>query len=196
MKLNIKTSIQYEDQLPGAEFPRNMARGGLSDPITRQLLGAPFGAAGRAISASHLVSSTSRAITLSAGWNGAARIPCRKSRVSTAGKPGSCGGPFLAAACRMSVHTAIFDWVLALIADGGSGQGRAHRGRLPRPWRPTRRCATSCGGTRARDDAGALGPGERHRDTHGRGPGALGPQALEASNQDVSKSDFRPRSHR
>ena len=25
MKLNIKTSIQYEDQLPGAEFPRNMA---------------------------------------------------------------------------------------------------------------------------------------------------------------------------
>ena len=25
MKLNIKTSIQYEDQLPGAEFSRNMA---------------------------------------------------------------------------------------------------------------------------------------------------------------------------
>ena len=25
MKLNIKTNIQYEDQLPGAEFPRNMA---------------------------------------------------------------------------------------------------------------------------------------------------------------------------
>ena len=50
---------------------------------------------------------------------------------------------------------------------------------MPRPWRPTRRCATSCGGTRARVTGGCwrLGPGERHRDTHGRGPGAPGPQA-------------------
>ena len=41
-------------------------------------------------------------------------------------------------------------------------------------------------------DAGALGPGERHRDIHGRGPGAPGPKrkGKKLSNQDwVSKSE-------
>ena len=42
------------------------------------------------------------------------------------------------------VHTAIFDWVLALIAEAGLVKGE-RIGVLPRPWRPTRRCATSCG---------------------------------------------------
>ena len=69
-------------------------------------------------------------------------------------------------------------WVLALIARRVWSRASAS-GSMPRPWRPTRRCATSCGGTRARvtGAAGALGPGERHRDIHGRGPGAPGPQA-------------------
>ena len=47
--------------------------------------------------------------------------------VSTAGKPGSCGGPFLASRTRArlphEVHTAIFDWVLALIAEAGLVKG-------------------------------------------------------------------------
>ena len=51
------------------------------------------------------------------------------------------------------VHTAIFDWVLALIAEAGLVKGDAS-GSMPRPWRPTRRCATSCGGTRARVTGG------------------------------------------
>ena len=50
------------------------------------------------------------------------------------------------------VHTAVFDWVLALIAE--SGEGRAHRGGCLDHGRPTRRCATSCGGTRARVTGG------------------------------------------
>ena len=47
--------------------------------------------------------------------------------VSTAGKPGSCAGPFLAVtdprAPAHEVHTAIFDWVLALIAEAGLVKG-------------------------------------------------------------------------
>ena len=56
------------------------------------------------------------------------------------------------------VHTAIFDWVLALIAEAGLVKGE-RIGVDASTWRPTRRCATSCGGTRARvtGDAGALG---------------------------------------
>ena len=89
------------------------------------------------------------------------------------------------------VHTAIFDWVLALIAEAGCSRASAS-GSMPRR-RPTRRCATSCGGTRARVTGGCwrLGPGERHRDTHGRGPGAPGPQAQgqAALERTGSKSD-------
>ena len=53
---------------------------------------------------------------------------------------------------------------------------------------------TSCGGTRRGlpGDAGALGPGERHRDTHGRGLARLDRKrkGKKLSNQDwVSKSD-------
>ena len=52
------------------------------------------------------------------------------------------------------VHTAVFDWVLALIAEAGSGEGRAHRGGCLDHGGQRGRCATSCGGTRARVTGG------------------------------------------
>ena len=55
------------------------------------------------------------------------------------------------------VHTAVFDWAGA-DRRGGSGEGRAS-GWMPRPWRPTRRCARAEGhGRGLPGDAGALGP--------------------------------------
>ena len=67
------------------------------------------------------------------------------------------------------VHTAIFDWVLALIAEAGLVKGE-RIGVDARPWRPTRRCATSCGGTRARVTGGCwrAWPRRRHRDSRPR----------------------------
>ena len=52
-------------------------------------------------------------------------------------------------------------------------------GSMPRPWsqRGAAQHRAEGHGRGLPGDAGALGPGERHRDTHGRGPGALGPQA-------------------
>ena len=50
---------------------------------------------------------------------------------------------------------------------------------MPRPWKPTRRCARSCGATAAKatGDAQAAGDGERDRDADGRGPDPAGPPA-------------------
>ena len=77
---------------------------------------------------------------------------------------------------------------------GGSGQGRAHRGRCldHGGQRGAAQHRAEGHGRGLPGDAGALGPGERHRDTHGRGPGAPGPKrkGKKLSNQDwVSKSD-------
>ena len=102
---------------------------------------------------------TSRASTLSAGWNGAARIPCRYGSGWKAGIrtiPG-CHGP--ARACPMRSHG---DLRLGSGSDrrGGSGQGRAHRGR----------CL---------DHGGQRGAAQHRAEGHGRGlpgdAGALGP---------------------
>ena len=91
------------------------------------------------------------------------------------------------------VHTAIFDWVLALIAEAGLVKGERIRS-MPRPWRPSGAAQHRAEGhgRGLPGDAGALGPGERHRDTHGRGPGAPGPQAQGQEALEpgwVSKSD-------
>ena len=50
---------------------------------------------------------------------------------------------------------------------------------MPRPWRPTRRCGTSCGATTAKATGRCWSawPGKRGRDTHGRGLGASGAEA-------------------
>ena len=47
------------------------------------------------------------------------------------------------------VHAAVFDWVLVLIAEAGLIKASASAS-MPRPWRPTRRCGTSCGATTAK----------------------------------------------
>ena len=47
------------------------------------------------------------------------------------------------------VHAAVFDWVLVLIAEAGLIKASASAS-MPRPWRPTRRCGTSCGATMAK----------------------------------------------
>ena len=73
------------------------------------------------------------------------------------------------------VHTAIFDWVLALIAEAGLVKGE--RIRLDHGGQRGAAQHRAEGHGRGLPNAGALGPGERHRDTHGRGPGAPGPQA-------------------
>ena len=68
------------------------------------------------------------------------------------------------------VHTAVFDWVLALIAGrGGSGEGRAHRGGCldHGGQRGAAQHRAEGHGRGLPGDAGALGPGERYRDTHG-----------------------------
>ena len=67
-------------------------------------------------------------------------------------------------------HGGVGDWVLALIAEAGLVPGQSASGWMPRPWRPTRRCATSLlrdTGEGYRGMLGALGPGERYRDTDG-----------------------------
>ncbi len=63
------------------------------------------------------------------------------------------------------VHTAVFDWVLALIAEAGLVKGE-RIGVDASTMEANAALATSCGGTLP-GDAGALGPGERYRDTHG-----------------------------
>ena len=77
------------------------------------------------------------------------------------------------------VHTAIFDWVLALIAEAGLVKGERIGGRCldHGGQRGAAQHRAEGHGRGLPGDAGALGPGERHRDTHGRGPGAPGPQA-------------------
>ena len=77
------------------------------------------------------------------------------------------------------VHAAVFDWVLVLIAEAGLIKGErigvdastmaANRGAAKHRAARQRR--------RLPGDAGAPGPGQRRRDTHGREPGASGPEA-------------------
>ena len=66
------------------------------------------------------------------------------------------------------VHTAVFDWVLA-DRRGGSGEGRAHRGGCldHGGQRGAAQHRAEGHGRGLPGDAGALGPGERYRDTHG-----------------------------
>ena len=77
------------------------------------------------------------------------------------------------------VHTAIFDWVLALIAEAGlvKGERIGVDASTMEANAALRNIVRKGHGRGLPGDAGALGPGERHRDTHGRGPGAPGPQA-------------------
>ena len=60
------------------------------------------------------------------------------------------------------VHAAVFEF---WFAEAGLIEGRALS--MPRPWRPTRRCGTSCGRRRRR--AGAPGPGKRGETPRSRG---------------------------
>ena len=160
---------------------RRLCRGGLSVPITRPGWGRLRCRRG-AISACTWWA-TSRASTLSAGWNGAARIPCRygsfygwKAGIVCRTIPG-CHGP--ARRLPHEVHTAIFDWVLALIAEAGlvKGERIGVDASTMEANAALRNIVREGHGRGLPGDAGALGPGERHRDTHGRGPGAPGPQA-------------------
>ena len=85
------------------------------------------------------------------------------------------------------VHTAVFDWVLALIAEAGLVKGE--RIGVDASTMEANAGATSCGGTRAQGSGwmpGALGPGERYRDTHGTWR-VWRPSAQEA-NQDCATS--------
>ena len=117
---------------------RRLRRGGLP-ALLRGQDGGAFGAT-RALLPSLLRP------TLSVG--GAARIPCRYGGCWS----GNDHSWLSRTRARLPhVHTAVFDWVL-LIAEAGPRASAS--GWMPRPWRPTRRCATSCGGTRARVTGG------------------------------------------
>ena len=76
------------------------------------------------------------------------------------------------------VHAAVFDWVLVLIAEAGLIKASASAS-MPRPWRPTRRCGTSCGATTAKATGRCWSAwpgkaGSRHPRPR---PGASGPEA-------------------
>ena len=136
-------------------------------PYYAARLGAPSVPPGR-YSRMHLVGYFEG--TLSAGWNGAARIPCRYGSFygwSQDRVPAHSWLSRTRARLPHEVHTAIFDWVLALIAEAGLVKGE----RIGVDARPTQHRAEGHG-RGLPGDAGALGPGERHRDTHGRGPRA------------------------
>ena len=126
------------------------------------------------------------------GWNGAARIPLSLREFLRLESPGSCAvtipgchGP-VARLPHERPHGDLLTWVLALIAEAGLVKGERHRASISLdhgvPY------AALVGHTFVRRDFGRglpgppprdsrLAAGERHRDTHGRGPGAPGPQA-------------------
>ena len=115
---------------------------------------------------------TSRVSTLSVGWSGAARIPCRygSSCCWRCGNgcrtiPG-CHGPALRLP-HGSPRSAVFDWVLALIAEAGLPR-RASAGVDATTMEANaalRNIVRRDTGEGLPGDAGALGPGERYRDT-------------------------------
>ena len=104
---------------------RRLCRGGLS-VLLRGQAGGRLRCRRGAISACTWWA-TSRASTLSAGWNGAARIPCRYGsflRLESRDRvPDHSWLSRTRARLPHEVHTAIFDWVLALIAEAGLVKG-------------------------------------------------------------------------
>ena len=77
------------------------------------------------------------------------------------------------------VHTAIFDWVLALIAEAGlvKGDRIGVDASTMEANAALRNIVRRDPGEGYRGMLERLAPGERYRDAHGRGPSASGPQA-------------------
>ena len=77
------------------------------------------------------------------------------------------------------VHAAVFDWVLVLIAEAGliKGERIGVDASTMEANAALRNIVAARQRRRLPGDAGAPGPGKRRRDTHGRGPGASGPEA-------------------